>query len=51
MISPANVQKIREALTGHLAARTAWDEQPELFTLHQTDAGPALVRVPLPADL
>lgn len=51
MISPATVQKIQEALTGHLAARTAWDEQPELFTLHQTDAGPALVRVPLPADL
>ncbi|MFD4343430.1 hypothetical protein ACFWQ6_00860 [Streptomyces coelicoflavus] len=47
MISLPNVQKIQTLLVGHLAARTDWDEAPELFTIHQLDAGPALMRVPL----
>ena len=52
MISLPNVQKIQNLLVGHLAARTNWDEAPELFTIHQLDAGPpALMRVPVPNEL
>ncbi len=51
MISPPNVQKIQSLLVDHLAARTNWDEPPELFTIHQRDAGPVLMRVPVPDEL
>lgn len=49
MISSATVETIKSELTSHLLARTEWDEQPALFTVHQADGqGVRMVQVPLP---
>ncbi|MET9158267.1 hypothetical protein ABZX56_11115 [Streptomyces parvulus] len=51
MIRLSVVEEVQDVLVGHLAARTAWDEAPALFTIHEQDDGPVLVAVPVPAFL
>lgn len=48
----ATVRGIQGALVDHLRSRTQWDEQPAVFTLHQTDEHDVrLMQIPVPEAL
>ncbi|MFJ9114460.1 hypothetical protein ACIRJO_02810 [Streptomyces sp. NPDC102394] len=48
MIRTTIVEAVKRELSAYLRARTAWDERPAVYTLHQAGAAVHMSHVPIP---